>query len=80
MSMRRTAAALSLFVLSTLAGIVSVYFLLFSIWMTAHPRYDSEAWHIRVYERFGITVLDGLIWLGSIIWLWRIVTKRQTSV
>jgi hypothetical protein len=80
MSMRRTAAALSLFVLSTLAGIVSVYFLLFSIWMTAHPRYDSEAWHVRVYERFGITALDGLIWLGSVIWLWRIVTKRQSSV
>jgi hypothetical protein len=78
--MQRTVAALSIFVLSTLAGIVSVYYLLFSIWMSAHPRYDSAAWHIRVYERFGITVLDGLIWLGSVIWLWRIATSRQSSV
>ena len=78
--MRWTVAALSIFVLSTLAGIVSVYYLLFSIWMTAHPLYDSEIWHIRVYERFGITVLDGLIWLASIIWLWRIKTHRHSSL
>jgi hypothetical protein len=73
------AIAWSLLVLSTLGGIVSVYYLLFSIWMTAHPLYDSQAWRIRVYERFGITALDGLIWLGSIIWLWRTAKIRQTS-
>jgi hypothetical protein len=75
----RRATAWSLLALSTLGGIVSVYYLLFSIWMTAHPLYDSQAWHIRVYERFGITALDGLVWVGSILWLWRMATIRQTS-
>src|SRR5215469_12593543 len=65
------ATAWSLLVLSTFGGIIAAYYLLFSIWMTAHPLYDSPAWRIRVYERFGFTVLDGLIWVGSILWLWR---------
>jgi len=73
------ATAWSLLVLSTLAGVISIYWLLFAIWMTAHPLYDSQAWHIRVYERFGIAVFDALIWLGSIIWLWRLAKIRQTS-
>lgn len=51
--------------------IVGVYYLLFSIWMAAHPLYDSQAWRIRVYERFALTLLDGLVWVGSIISLWR---------
>ena len=75
----RRATAWSLLALSTLGGIVSVYYLLFSIWMTAHPLYDSQAWHIRVYERFGITALDGLVWVGAILWLWRMAKIRQTS-
>jgi len=75
----RRATAWSFLALSTLGGIVSVYYLLFSIWMTAHPLYDSQAWHIRVYERFGITALDGLVWVGSILWLWRMAKIRQTS-
>ena len=74
------ATAWSLFVLSTLGGIVSVYYLLFSIWMTAHPLYDSQAWQIRVYERFGITALDVLICVGSILWLWRMAKMRQSRV
>ena len=57
------ATAWSVFVLSALGGIVSVYYLLFSIWMTAHPLYDSQAWQIRVYERFGIRPV-GLVSAG----------------
>jgi hypothetical protein len=70
--MIRRATAWTLLALSTLGGMMSVYFLLFSIWMTAHPLYDSRAWRIRVYERLAITVLDGLIWAGSIVWVIRI--------
>jgi hypothetical protein len=77
--MLRRAMAWSLLILSTFAWIVGVYYLLFSIWMTAHPLYDSEAWRIRVYERFGFTALDGLIWVGSIVWLWRMGKIRQRS-
>ncbi len=73
------ATAWSLLVLSTLGGMASVYYLLFSIWMTAHPLYDSQAWLLRVYERFGVTALNALIWLGSIIWLLRVRKIRPTS-
>ena len=70
--MIRKVIAWSLLTLSTLGGMLSVYQLLFSIWMTANPRYDSDAWHTRFYERLAITVLDGLIWVGSILWLLRL--------
>lgn len=76
----RRALAWSLLALSTLGGMVSVYFLLFSIWMTAHPRYDSEAWRTRFYERLAITALDGLIWVGSIVWLFRLAGKAEETV
>jgi hypothetical protein len=68
-----------LLALSTLGGLISVYVLLFAIWMSAHPRYDSEAWHIRYYERLAITVLDGIIWVGSIVWLFRLGGKHEKA-
>lgn len=77
--MLRKASAWLLLVFSTLVGILIVYHLLFAIWMTAHPLYDSQAWRIRVYERFGLTVLDGLIWVGAILWLIRMAKIRHSS-
>jgi len=73
------AIALSVLVFSTVMGPYIIYHLLFAIWMTAHPLYDSQAWRIRVYERFGFTLLDGLICVGSIFWLWRTAKSRQSS-
>lgn len=69
--MMRKLGAWSLLALSTLGGVISVYWLLFAIWMTAHPLYDSPMWRVRVYERLGVTVLDGVIWIGSIVWVLR---------
>ena len=77
--MQRSTTAWSLLILSTLGGILGAYYLLFAIWMTAHPLYDSPAWRIRVYERFGFTLLDAVIWIGSIFWLWRMAKDRQRS-
>lgn len=74
--MQRSTIAWSLLVLSTLVGISSSYHLLFAIWMTAHPLYDSPVWRIRVYGRFGFTVLDGLIWVGTIFWIRRMAKNR----
>jgi hypothetical protein len=76
---KRKILAWSLLALSTLIGIISVYFLLFSVWMTANPRYDSAAWHTRFYERLAITTLDGLIWVGSIVWLFRCTGNAETT-
>jgi hypothetical protein len=75
--MTQRVSSWSLLALSTLGGMISVYWLLFALWMTAHPLYDSPAWRIRVYERFAITVLDAVIWVASIIWLFRIETGRS---
>jgi hypothetical protein len=77
--MSRKAIAWSLFVLSTLGGFFIVGHLLFAIWMTAHPLYDSQAWRIRVYESFGLAALDGLMWVASIFWLWRVAKNRQST-
>jgi hypothetical protein len=76
---KQRATAWCLLAASTLAGILSAYYLLFSIWMTAHPLYDSAAWRLRVYERFGITTLDALLWIGSLVWLRKLAARRQTS-
>jgi hypothetical protein len=77
--MSRKVTAWSLFVVSTFGGLFIVYDLLFAIWMTAHPLYDSQLWRNRVYERFGYIVLDALIWVGSILWLWRMAKNHQSS-
>jgi len=77
MSGRTTAWCL--FALSTIGGLFMVCQLLFAIWMTAHPLYDSQLWRNRVCERFGCTVLDALIWVGSILWLWRMAKNHQSS-
>lgn len=69
--MMRKIVAWSLLAFSALGGLWSVYWLLFAVWMTAHPRYDSSFWRTRVYELFAIAVADGLLWIGSIIWLFR---------
>lgn len=77
--MIRKGIAWLLLTLSTLGGMLSVYQLLFSIWMTANPRYDSDAWHTRYYERLAITVLVGLIWVGSIVWLVRLSKNAEKT-
>ena len=75
-AMTQKAIAWSVLVFSTLMSPFIVYHLLFAMWMTAHPLYDSQAWRMRVYERFGLTVLDGLIWVASIFWLWRVAKNH----
>lgn len=77
--MLRSATAWSLLALSTLGGLLGVCYLLFAIWMTAHPLYDNAVWRVRVYERFAFTVLDALTWVGTMFWLWRIAKNRQRS-
>ena len=76
--MIRKVSAWCLLIFSTLGGMASLYSLMFAIWMTAHPLYDSPAWHIRFYERLAITILDGVIWVGSIVWLARIGPPRSS--
>ena len=66
------AIAWSLFVISTLVGLLSVYQLLFAVWMTAYPFVDNHAWRIRFYERLTVCVVIGVVWGSLILWLLRI--------
>jgi hypothetical protein len=67
---RTTAPAITISVL-TIAGFVSLYQTAFCLWMTAHPLYRSPEWQARFYLRFGTTVVIGLAWVCSILWLRR---------
>lgn len=78
-SLRNKGTAWALLFVSTVFGIYSFYWLAFSIWMTAHPLYDSPAWEHRVYIRFAVTVVDALIWLGSVIWLFHLASLDGKS-
>lgn len=78
-SVRLKSAAWAALILSTFFGMVSFYWLAFSIWMTAHPLYDSHVWEHRVYVRFAITVADAIVWIASVILLFRLRSSDHKS-
>jgi hypothetical protein len=59
-----------------LFGLVSLYQALFSLWMCAHPLYQSPEWQHRFYLRFATTVVVGVAWLATVIWLIRQRRKK----
>jgi len=67
---RIVSGAIGLIVL-TLAGIASVYQVLFSLWMTAYPMADINFWRPHLYLRLGQTLLIGLFWVGLAVWMVR---------
>jgi len=77
-SMRRRLAWVALGLLS-LGGALSMYFLAFSVWMTAYPYADLITWRTRFYQRLAITLLIGALWIATVWWLLRhrIRTERR---
>lgn len=63
--------------LLTLGGLLSVYQLLFSVWMTAYPHVDTGAWRTRFYERLAITIVIGFFW--STLAVWRFRHRRRVA-
>jgi hypothetical protein len=57
-------------------GAVSAYQTLFSLWMCAHPVYQSVEWQHRFYLRLITTIIIGVLWLACVIWL---VLKKRRS-
>jgi len=57
--------------LLTLAGMISVYCLAFSVWMTAYPFADLHLWRVRFYIWAAASVLIGACWVATLIWLLR---------
>lgn len=68
---KRVAAAWVGLVALTLGGLLSFYYLAFSVWMMAYPKADPEFWRPRFYERLGLTVLIGFLWIVLCIWLFK---------
>jgi hypothetical protein len=66
----RTLAKLAVCILP-LAGLVSLYQTLFTLWMCAHPVYQSQEWQTRFYIRLSTTVVIVALWLFADIWLLR---------
>jgi hypothetical protein len=54
-----------------LLGLVSLYQTAFSLWMCAHPVHQSLEWQHRFYLRLATTLVIGLVWLVSLIWIIR---------
>jgi hypothetical protein len=65
---RRTKVKIALALIS-LAVLYCLYWLCFSIWMSAYPLADSKAWTIRIYWLFSLCVVLAIAWMYCVIWL-----------
>jgi len=64
-------------VLLTLAGLISLYQVLFDVWMTAYPFASANEWHALLYIRLATAIVIGLLWSVLVGWLYR--QRRQQS-
>jgi hypothetical protein len=60
----------------TLGGLVSLYQVLFDVWMTAYPFVNTNEWRTRLYIRLTTTIVIGLLWSTLAVWLFR--HRRRT--
>ncbi|NYF51385.1 hypothetical protein HDF12_001750 [Edaphobacter lichenicola] len=63
-------ASLSLVALS-LAGLCSLYQVMFDVWMTAYPYANPTEWRARFYIRLTTTIVIGFLWSFVALWLFR---------
>ena len=71
MAKRLTIIASFALVLLTIGGLLSVYQLLFAVWMTAYPKADTAAWQVRFYVRLAVTLGIGVCWVALAVWMVR---------
>jgi hypothetical protein len=64
-------------VVLTLAGMGSLYWLIFSVWMMAYPYANHAQWQLRLYTWLAITGFIGMLWCILAIWFFR--RKRISS-
>jgi len=77
MDRRKVAVAWLALVVLTLGGLLSFYYLAFSVWMLAYPMAGPEFWRPVFYERLGITILIGFLWIALCMWLFRHRKARE---
>lgn len=61
----------------TLAGLFSLYQVMFDVWMTAYPYANTSEWRTRLYIRLATTIVIGLFWSTLAVWLFR---HRRSNV
>jgi hypothetical protein len=59
----------------TIGGVISVYQMLFDVWMTAYPFAKPHEWRARFYIRLATIIVIGLLWIVLAVWLYR--QRRQ---
>jgi hypothetical protein len=59
----------------TIGGAISVYQILFDVWMTAYPFANAHEWRVRFYIRLATIIVIGLLWIVLAVWLYR--QRRQ---
>ncbi|MGA3228117.1 MAG: hypothetical protein ABSC65_30425 [Acidobacteriaceae bacterium] len=68
--MKLMSAGMALFVL-TMAGLTTLYQVLFDVWMTAYPFANTNEWRTRLYVRVATFVLIGVFWSALVAWMVR---------
>jgi hypothetical protein len=63
-------AGMALFVL-TMAGLLTLYQVLFDVWMTAYPFANTNEWRTRLYVRVVTFILIGVFWSALVTWMVR---------
>jgi hypothetical protein len=58
-------------VLLTLGAMYSVYWLLFSLWMTSYPFANLKTSWSRLYLWLIISIIVGAFWSALVVWLFR---------
>jgi hypothetical protein len=69
--MKRLIWAWAVLVVLTLGGLVSLYQVLFDVWMTAYPFANPNEWRTRLYIRLTTAVVSGSLWSLLAVWLCR---------
>ncbi len=57
--------------LLTLGGLVSLYQVLFDVWMTAYPFANASEWRMRLYIRLATAIVIAVCWSVLAVWLYR---------
>ena len=54
-----------------LCEVYALYWLSFSLWMTAYPFANNAMWRTHLYGWLGASVVVGLLWVAVLVWLIR---------
>jgi len=73
----RVFCGVSCLVLLTLAGLLSMYEVLFSLWMTAYPMADINFWRQHLYFKLVQAVMVAIAWIVLAVWLFRARHRNQ---